>query len=76
MSRATSGASRVPRGALLRFSGGGWSVERGEVIGSQSDLRRLRDLFELRDARGAGNGRCNAADQPGERDLRRHRVVA
>ena len=29
----TSGASRVPRGAPLKLSGGGGSIERGEVIG-------------------------------------------
>ncbi len=66
----------MPRGAPLRLSGGGCSIERGEVVAGQFDLRRLGDLFELRQAGGAGNRRCNAADQPGECDLCRHRLVA
>ena len=65
----------MPRGAPLRFLGGGCSVERGEVIGGQLDLRCLGDLFKLRKAGGAGNRRCNAADQPGERNLCRNRLV-
>ena len=39
--------------------------------------RRLHDLAELREAGGADDRRGDAArDQPGQRDLRRHRVVA
>ena len=66
----------MPRGAPLKLSGGGCSIERGEVITCQFDLRRLGDLFQLHQARSACNRRCNAADQPGECDLRRHRLMA
>src|SRR5215831_14737695 len=58
-------------------SSGANGVQRGNIRWRQFDLWRLEEFDELLDAGGADN-RCRdvgLGDQPGERDLRRYRIV-